>query len=241
MTEHHGAIWRAALLDVDGTLVDSNDAHAQAWVDACHELGFVNVRFERVRPLIGMGADKLLEVLVEQRPGDPLSRLLRDRHAAHFHDRYARNVQPFPRVRELLERMRADGLRLIAATSSRMRELRLMLDAAGVRDLIDDASSYDQRLESQPAPELIESALERADEPRERVCLLGDTPYDAAAAQRAHIAFIGLRCGGWPDHQLVGALAIYDDPADLLDHYDRSPLARPSTPAVEPAPTSPEP
>ncbi len=216
---------RAALLDFDGTLADSNDAHARAWVETCHRDGLREVTFEQVRPLIGMGGDKLLEALLNLASDDPRSLELREQRGTLFLERYLAEVEPFPRVRDLLTHLRAMGLTLIVATSARSDEFTRMAQHIGIDDLIDGASSSDDADESKPAPDIVEASLKLAGCAPNQAFLLGDTPYDAAAAARAGVAFIGVRCGGWPAHELA-ALAVYDDPADLVARWSTTPLAQ---------------
>lgn len=102
----------------------------------------------------------------------------------------------------------------------------LLVEQAGVRDLIEEATSSDDADRSKPDPDIVQAALRRLRLASERVVMIGDTPYDVEAAQRAGVAIIALRCGGWDDAALNGALAIYDDPADLLAYHDTSPLGR---------------
>lgn len=213
----------AVLLDVDGTLVDSNDAHAQAWADTLHERGYA-VSFARLRRLIGQGGDKLLPNAVSVAAESELGQQLAERRTRIFSERYLPRVQAFPGARALLERLRADGFALVVATSAKREELEPLLDVAGVADLLEDATSSDDAEHSKPDADIVEAALKKAGCPPERAVLLGDTPYDVEAARRASVAAIALRCGGWSDAELSGASAIYADVADLLRHYEQSPL-----------------
>jgi phosphoglycolate phosphatase-like HAD superfamily hydrolase len=215
---------RGVLLDVDGTLIDSNDAHARAWVDALDEFGY-DIPFERVRPLIGMGGDKLLPALIGIAKDSDEGERLSKRRTEIFFTRYLPTIQPFPQVRELVQRMRRDGLELAVATSAEGEELEKLIRAAGVTDLIEETATSSDAASSKPDPGVIHAALERSGKPPREVLLLGDTPYDIEAATAAKVRVIALRCGGWwSDTDLAGALAIYDDPADLLAHYEDSPL-----------------
>lgn len=216
---------RAVILDVDGTLVDSNDAHARAWVEALHEHGRA-VPFERVRPLIGMGGDKLLPEAVGIEKDETDGRRISRRRAEIFKERYLPEVRSFPRVRELLLRMREGGLRLIVASSAQADELQHLLGIAAVEDLVEGATSSSDAERSKPDPDIVEASLAGLDLPAEAVVMLGDTPYDIRAASHLGVRAIALRCGGWADDDLSGAIAIYDDPADMLARYDTSPLRR---------------
>ena len=216
---------RGVLLDVDGTLVLSVDAHAQAWSDAFAEAGH-DIPAERVRPLIGMGGDRVLPELV---PGlndeDGAGARIAERRSEIFLDRYAPDLQAAPGSRALLERLRDAGLRRVIASSAKEDELQVLLEKAGVSDLTDEETSSDDAEESKPSPDIIEAALRTSGLSAHEVVMLGDTPYDVDAAGRAGVGVIAVRCGGFPDETLRGAIAIYDDPAHLVREYEASPLA----------------
>lgn len=216
---------RGVLLDVDGTLVDSNDAHARAWVAALAEQG-IRVKREEVRRLIGMGGDKLLPAIADIDAESPLGTALSSRRSEIFLERYLPALSAFPEALALLQRMRADGLTLVAASSAKADELGPLLSLVGTGDLLQAATSSDDAERSKPDPDIVKAAMRRTGLPAGELVMLGDTPYDVEAATRAGIRIIALRCGGWNDDGLRGAAAIYDGPADLLARYDESMLAR---------------
>ncbi len=215
---------RAVLLDVDGTLVDSNDAHAEAWVAALAEFGRP-ATFERLRAMIGKGGDKILPEVAGLSDDSPEGKRLSERRRKLFLERWAPHLKPFPAARKLVARMRDAGMDVVVATSANAEELSTLLRIAQVDDLIDGATSSDDAERSKPDPDIVAAALEKTGCPAAEVVMLGDTPYDVEASGRAGVACIALRCGGWDDDALRGARAIYDDPADLLVHWDDSPLA----------------
>jgi phosphoglycolate phosphatase-like HAD superfamily hydrolase len=215
---------RGVILDVDGTLVDSNDAHARAWVEGLREGGF-DVPFERVRPLIGMGGDKLLPEVTGLSDEHPRAKRVGDRRGEIFKSRYLPSLRAFPKTRELLLRMRDQGLKLAVASSAQPDELHALLRIAGASDLIEGASSAGDAESSKPDPDVVHAALGRLTLGPTEVLMIGDTPYDVEAASRAGVGSIAFRCGGWDDTRLAGALAVYDGPADLLARFDESPLA----------------
>jgi HAD superfamily hydrolase (TIGR01509 family) len=215
---------RAVILDVDGTLIDTNDAHAHAWVDVCNEFGHP-VAFGRVRELIGMGGDRVLPALTGLSEDSPIGQEMKERRGKTFRERYLPSCRAFPRARELLERMRGDGMRLVVATSASAEDMAALLKAAGVADLIEAKASSSDAESSKPAPDIVEAALEQAGCPASEAIMLGDTPYDVKAANRAGVRCVALRSGGWDDSALAGAIAIYQDTADLLARYDTSPFA----------------
>ncbi len=214
---------RAVILDVDGTLIDSNEAHAQAWVDAGRELGYP-VQYVVVRTLIGMGGDKVTPRVTGLDGDSPEAARVRKRRGDIFREQYLPGLKAFPRTRELLERMRAQGLELVVASSASEKDLQALLEQAGVDDLVKARTSSSDVDESKPAPDAIQAALASAGCAPGEAVMIGDTPYDVEAAQRAGVPVIALRSGGWGDRDLEGAVAIFADPADLLAHYDSSPL-----------------
>ena len=214
------------MLDVDGTLVDSNDAHAHAWVKAFAENGF-DVAFGDVRPLIGMGGDKVLDKLAGLREDEPQAKRISTRRQEIFKEEFLPSLKPFPRPGSLLTAMRARGLRLVVASSAKEDELKGLLAVAGAEDLLQEQTSSDDAEQSKPDPDIVAAALEKIGLPAEEVVMLGDTPYDVEAAARAEVATIALLCGGWSREALEGALAVYADPADLLENFESSPLGRP--------------
>jgi HAD superfamily hydrolase (TIGR01509 family) len=213
------------LFDVDGTLVDSNVAHARAWHDTFAESGLDGGDVERIRRLIGMGSDKLLPTAVAIDKDSPQGDQLAKRRAAIFKERYLHGVRAFPRAHELVETLRDRGLELGVATSAQPDELRALLRIADCEWLADRAASANDVKSSKPDPDVVEAALGNIGLPASDVVLVGDTPYDVEASQRAGLAVVALRCGGWNDAELAGAAAIYRDPADLLAHLDESPFS----------------
>lgn len=215
---------RTVLFDIDGTLLDSNDAHAHAWLDSLRGHGR-NVPFERVRSKIGMGGDKLLAEVAGIDRDSVEGRSINERRTMILKAQYLPDVGPFPGARVLVDRLRSRGLTCAAVSSSTSEDLQDLLRAAGVADLMDAVISADDATRSKPDPDLVEIALERVGVAAAEALMVGDTPYDIEAGARAGVPVVALRCGGWTDRDLHGAIAIYDDPADLSSQLDRSPLA----------------
>lgn len=218
---------QAVILDVDGTLVDSNDHHAWAWCDTLAEFGH-EVAFERVRPLIGMGGDKVLPELTGIDPESSEGKKISARRKEIFKEVYLPTIRVFPGSRELIEHMLQNGLRLVVATSGKTDEMEPLLEVAGIHDLVSERVSSSDAENSKPDADIVVAALKKTGFAGDEVLMIGDTPYDIEAAGRAGVRTIALRCGGWSDEQLRGALATFADPADLLHHYERSPLAQPA-------------
>jgi HAD superfamily hydrolase (TIGR01509 family) len=215
--------YRAVILDMDGTLLDSNAAHVHAWVEALREHGR-EVAEKDIWPWVGMGGDNLLPAAVGISKESPEGEKISHTRGEIFKSRYLPHLQPFPEVRPLLERMRQDGLKLVVATSSPQDEVEKAVDIIAAGDLLADVTSPSDAGKSKPDPDVVQAALDRAGVPAEDAVMLGDTPYDIQAAGKVGIRVIAFRCGGFRDPDLKGALAIYDGPADLLAGYDDSPL-----------------
>jgi HAD superfamily hydrolase (TIGR01549 family) len=213
------------ILDVDGTLVDSNDAHARAWVDAFADHG-ITVAYESVRRAIGMGADKLMPIVAGLQEESPKGKLIARRRAEIFQQVWLPQLRPFPRTRELVERLKDDGFNLAVASSATEEELRPLLRIAGVSDLITTRTSSDDAEKSKPDPDIVKAALERTGCPTDLTIMIGDTPYDVEAALRAGIRIVAFECGGWGRAELQGASEVYRDASDLLEKYDTSILFR---------------
>ena len=225
MTPATPPIISAVLLDVDGTLVDSNDAHASAWVTAFAESG-IDVSFAKVRRLIGMGGDKLMPEVSDLTEDSPQGKTIAQRRGEIFTRDYLPSIEPFRDAARLVAALKDRGFTVVAASSAKKDELRPLLERAHAHSLLDDETSSDDADASKPDPDIIEAALKRAKAAPDQAMLIGDTPYDVEAAQRAGVATIAFRSGGWDDADLSGAIAIYDGPWDLLAQLDQSPLAR---------------
>ena len=218
----------AVIFDVDGTLIDSVDLHAHAWQDAFREFGH-EIAFDKLRGQIGKGGDQLLPVFLSKDEVDATGEALNKRRSEIFKERYLSQIKPFPMVRELLQRIRADGTQIALASSAKADELAAYKKAARIEDLLQAETSTDDAEKSKPEPDIFEAAMQRLHgvDPAQ-VLVIGDTPYDAEAAGKAGLRTIGVLCGGWPADALkqAGCIATFRDPADLLAQYDASPLAR---------------
>jgi HAD superfamily hydrolase (TIGR01509 family) len=215
---------RGVIVDIDGTLINSNDAHARAWVQALAQSD-IYVPFPEVRRLIGMGGDKLLPAIAHIEEDSRLGQKISERRRQIFSREYLPHLHAFPKTRELLTKIGDAGIALAVASSAQKEELEPFLRLANVLDLIEGATSSADAESSKPDPDIVQAALRKLGLEPSRVLMIGDTPYDIEAASRAGMGTIAFRCGGRSDHDLSGALAIYDGPADLLARFDASPLA----------------
>ena len=215
---------RGVLFDIDGTLVDSNAAHARSWVDTLHEVDY-DVPFDVIWAMIGMGGDKVLPSIAGIESDSSLGKSLSGRRWEIFQRDYLPGLKPMPGARELVQRMKDDKLSLTVASSAGGDELGQLMEAANVADLMKRRTSSSDAADSKPDPDIVQAAVKKSGLAPDELIMLGDTPYDVQAAIGANVKLVGLLCGGWTMLELSGATAIYDDPADLLDWYDYSPLA----------------
>ncbi len=212
------------LLDVDGTLVDSNDAHAHSWREAMTEFGF-QADFTTIREKIGMGGDKLLPLVTGVETESELGKKITELRAKIFKEKYLPTLTAFPRTRNLLEHMLANGFRLVVATSASKEDLTNILTQAKLSDLLNNRVTSDDAENSKPDPDILQAALKKMKRTAGESIMVGDTPYDIEAATRAGIRSIGLTCGGWTADSLKGAEIIFANPADFLQSFLKSPLA----------------
>ncbi|MDX1419789.1 MAG: HAD family hydrolase [Rubricoccaceae bacterium] len=215
---------RALLFDLDGTLVDTNDAHTDAWVEAFRRHGYAPDR-SAVARAIGMGGDQLvahvLDEAAEARDGDRL----RDASSEAFEAlARRRRFRLFPGVEDLLVEARRRGLRLAIATSASDDDLALTADRTGVdlREHVHVVTNASQVEESKPEPDVLQAALGRLDLAPEEAVFVGDTVHDAEAAARAGVPFVGVTTGVWSEEAFrdAGARAVYRDTAALLAALD---------------------
>ena len=218
----------AVLLDMDGTLIDSNAQHAKAWQQAFEKFD-VHIGFKTLLRQIGKGGDQLLPVFLSKEQASSIGPAIEKARKEIFQREYRDTLQPFPKVRQLVERMKKAGFKIAIASSAGKDELQYYKKLARIDDLIEEETTSDDAEKSKPHPDIFGAALKRLGGVQGSQALsLGDTPYDAEASGKIGIRTIGLTCGGWPkqDLQTAGCIEIYADPAELLAHFDKSAFGR---------------
>jgi HAD superfamily hydrolase (TIGR01549 family) len=212
----------AALLDLDGTLIDANYQHALAWYRAFR-------RFEIVLPVwrlhrhIGMGGDQFVAAVagddVEARHGDDL----RDAHSEEF-EPMRDECEPLEGASELLRELKRRGLTVVLASSSNEDDLAFFVDKLSAADCIDGWTSKDDVDRTKPHPEPIQAALEKAG--TDSAVMVGDSRWDIEAAAKAKLETVCVITGGWSKQELRdhGAAAVFESLPDLVEHLDETPL-----------------
>jgi HAD superfamily hydrolase (TIGR01509 family) len=215
-----------AVLDVDGTLIDSNYQHALAWYRALRSVGEIHPVW-RLHRLIGMGGDQLVTALggedLERRVGDQA----RERQGEEV-DAVLEEMAPLPGARDLLLAIKDRGHRLVLASSGQQRHVDAFLDKLDARDIADDWTSSSDVESSKPAPDLLQVALTKLGAPQDASSvMIGDSVWDVEAAKKAGMPAIVVRSGGFGDDELreAGAVALYDTPGDLAAALDDTPLS----------------
>lgn len=209
---------KGVLLDIDGTLVVSNDAHASAWEETFAHFGY-DISFAKVRPLIGMGGDLMLPKLIPGITREKQQELAGYRSGL-FLKKYAPNLKPTRGARELVEYLQAKKIKLIIASSANNQELSALLKAADVQDLLHEFTTASDVETSKPAPDIIAAALQKLKVSPDEALMVGDSPYDVASANKCGVVMIALRSGGFSDELLKGAFRIFDNPKELQTNFD---------------------
>ena len=215
---------KAVIFDIDGTLMDSNDAHAETWVKAFAKYG-KTLAFDESKKLIGMGADLILEKYLSKEEIDNFGDDLKDYRSELFLREYLPETKVFPKMRELLERIKADGKQIALASSANEDELEKYKNILKISDLLDEETSDDDAENSKPAPDIFQAALKKLGKMNAANAIaIGDTPYDAKAATGANLKIIGVESGGWSREKLLetGCAEVYRNVAEILENYDDS-------------------
>ncbi|MBJ8345706.1 HAD family hydrolase [Antrihabitans sp. YC2-6] len=215
----------AVLFDIDGTLVDSNYLHTVTWSRAFAEVGHA-VDSWRIHRAIGMDGSMLVEQLLPGAKEEARQR------AKDLHSRYYKESAPALRAlsgtRELLQEIASRHLQVVLATSAPEDELAILRDVLGVDEIISAVTSDDDVETAKPRPDIVQVALEKSGVSAHNAVFVGDTEWDAKACVHAGVPFVGVLTGGIASCELqqAGVLAIYDDPADMLEHLDEGPIGR---------------
>jgi HAD superfamily hydrolase (TIGR01509 family) len=215
----------AVLFDIDGTLVDTNYLHVDAWLRACADVGHP-VDAWRVHRAIGMDSAKLLENLL----GDDAERLgdaAKERHKVHYAADRER-MRRFAGSQELLRALAERGLQVVLATSAPQEEFDMIIEVLDPGDSVSEATTSEDVGTAKPAPDVVQVALEKAGVSAEDAVMIGDAAWDAESCVRAGVRCIGVLSGGYGASELrdAGAVKVYDDVAALLAALDESPIYR---------------
>jgi HAD superfamily hydrolase (TIGR01549 family) len=217
---------QGVMFDIDGTIIDSIALHIESWKRAFQLFG-KEYSYEQIRRQIGKGADEFLAMFFSKEELDRVRGDLENYRSELFKREYLPKAKAFPRVRELFERIKQDGRKIALATTAKEEEIKIYKEMAGIDDLVDTVACSDDVKRSKPHRDICSAAVQKLGNiASDRVMAVGDTRYDAEAAGKINVRTVGLLCGGGNLVELIqaGCIAIYKDPADLLEHYGSSPL-----------------
>ena len=214
-----------AVLDIDGTLVDTNYQHALAWFRAFRAHGIV-LQLWRIHRHIGMGGDQLVGALTDERTERDLGDRIRDEEKQRYFE-LIDEVEPMDGSRELIEDLKRRGHRVVLASSAKEDEVDHYLDQLDARELADDWTTSADVESTKPQPDLVHAALQRIGGGPGDAVMVGDTPWDVEAAKRAGVETLTVRTGGFGADELrdAGAVAIFESVQELRERLDETPLA----------------
>jgi HAD superfamily hydrolase (TIGR01509 family) len=206
------------LLNLDGTLLDSNEGNVRAWEHAFNYFDY-DITPDEIRTFMGMGADKMVSTLVpELKVDEGKGKELSEYRNKYFKEQIWPLIKPTHGARELLLALKRNHIRLVVSTSASKADVYSMLETAGVDDLVDDIVTASEVKDAKPAPDILAAGLNKIRLSHDEVYMLGDSPYDIASAKKNGIGTIAVRCGGYSDEHLQGAVFIFDNPKDLLNN-----------------------
>lgn len=218
---------KAVIFDVDGTLIDSVDYHAEAWQKAFKKFG-KDIPFYELRRQVGKGGDFFLPVFLKQKEIKEFGKQVEELRGEIFKKQYLSKIEPFPKVRELFLKLKKEGKLIALASSAKEEELEAYKKIANIGDLIEEQTSTDDAEHSKPEPDIFLAALEKLKIVKaNEAVIIGDTCYDAEAAVKAKIRVVGVLSGGWTESELLktGCVEIYKDAADISKNYKTSRLS----------------
>jgi HAD superfamily hydrolase (TIGR01549 family) len=213
---------KAVIFDIDGTLIDSVDAHAESWVTTFKKFG-KEISFEEARKLIGMGSDQFLNDYFTKEEVEEQKKEIDKYRSELFANEYMAKIKPFPKVRNLFLKLKQDGIKIVLASSATEEEVGKYEEIARIKDLVEHKTSADDAEESKPEPDIFQAAYEKLDKiNKQETVVISDTPYDAVAAKKARLRIIGVLSGGWTKKKLVesGCAEVFRDIAEIYEkHY----------------------
>ncbi len=215
----------AVLFDIDGTLIDSNDAHVEAWHRAFAAEGY-SISRRQIHDQVGKGGDNLVPSLLPHAPAD-IQHRIDQAHGEIYKRDFLPRVEPFEGAKKVLRSLVERGHTLVLASSASRTEVDHYVELLDADGLLSGSTSKDDVAHSKPCPDIFVTALASTGYPAEQAVVIGDTPYDIIAARRAGIDAIGVLSGGFEEAQLRSCdpLAVYETVAELDANYDRSPLS----------------
>lgn len=218
---------KAVIFDIDGTLIDSNEAHAESFVKAFKKYG-KTVPFEELKCLIGMGAGDILEKYLSEEEIEDFGEELKEYRKKIYLEELFPNLKTFPKMRGLFEKIKADGKKIALASSASSEELEKYREKLNLDGLYEEETNADDTDEAKPEPDIFQAALKKLKNVSENEAIVvGDTPYDAIAAKKAGLKIIGVKSGGWSREKLLneGCSEVYEDIGEIFKIYEKTAIS----------------
>ena len=214
----------AAILDIDGTLVDTNYHHAIAWFRAFRQHGIV-LPIWRIHRHIGMGGDQLIGALTDERFEEREGDSIRAAEKVLYMELIG-EVEPMQGARQLLEEIKRRGHSVVLASSAKADEVEHYVELLDARTIADAWTTSADVEQTKPQPDLVNSALQKAQADAKDAVMVGDTPWDVQAATSAKVPTVAVRTGGFGQDELeeAGAAAVFESVAELLERLDETKL-----------------
>lgn len=213
----------AFIFDIDGTLIDSVDQHAEAWVKAFAKFGR-KIKFYEARRQVGKGGDQFLPEFLLKKEIKAFGKDLEDERGRILKRDFLPKIKPFTKVREIFQKIQADGKSIVLASSAKADELEAYKKIARIEDLIEAETSADDAEKSKPEPDIFEAALAKLGKiNKKNIVIVGDTAYDAEAASKIKLKTIGVLTGGWTANELksAGCVEVYRDVEEIFNSYEK--------------------
>jgi phosphoglycolate phosphatase-like HAD superfamily hydrolase len=205
---------KAFVFDIDGTLIDSNSAQTLSWQNAFELILKKHYPYAKIRRLIGMSDDRLIAMLTGIQGNSPVGQSVSRKHSEILLKKHLPNLKSLPKARELLQALKAKGIRTAAATNLKRGEMENLLRQAGLLGSFDFAISSQDALEDTEKNPIL-AALHKFQLAPKDAYFVADTPYDIEYAKSVGVDTLALRSGGWDDDGLARAFRIYDELADI--------------------------
>lgn len=223
MEKGETSLIKAVIFDIDGTLLDSNRAHAESFVEAFTIFG-KDAPVEEIKCLIGMGAEDILEKYLTKEEIEKFGDDLKEYRKKVFLEKYLPRLEIFPKTRELFERLKADEKQTALASSASREELKEYKKVLGIDRFVEEETNSDDAEEAKPEPDIFLAAFDKLKAvEKSEVLIIGDTPYDAEAATKAGMKIYGVESGGWTKEKLIetGCAEVFRDVAQIYANYDQ--------------------
>ena len=209
-----------ALFDVDGTLVDSSDAHGYAWEKAFKKFGF-DVSFKQIKEDIGMGGKEIVNKHLSRKDAKAFGNKISEFEVELFKREFLKGIKPFPYAEKLIKHLSKRGVKIILASSTPTEFVENYINLLKIREVIVGYVTGNDVMRAKPAPDIFEKGVSKCSVPKKGTVVIGDSPYDIEAARRACLPAIAVLSGGFKREEVEGAIHIFSTMKELYEYVDK--------------------